>query len=83
MCGIVGIISQKKEELSKIGAATQTLSKRGPDNQSTQLFDGLALGHARLSIIDTSEAANQPFTDLSERYTIVFNGEIFNFKELK
>ncbi|MGE0561502.1 MAG: asparagine synthase (glutamine-hydrolyzing) [Flavobacteriales bacterium] len=83
MCGIVGIISQNKEELSKIGAATQTLSKRGPDNQSIQLFEGLALGHARLSIIDTTEAANQPFTDVSERYTIVFNGEIFNFKELK
>lgn len=83
MCGIVGIISQNNQELGKIGVATQTLSKRGPDNQSTQLFDGLALGHARLSIIDTTDAANQPFMDVSERYTIVFNGEIFNFKELK
>lgn len=83
MCGIVGIISQNKDELTKIGAATQTLSKRGPDNQSTQAFEHLALGHARLSIIDTSESANQPFADVSERYTIVFNGEIFNFKELK
>ncbi|MCB0380905.1 MAG: asparagine synthase (glutamine-hydrolyzing), partial [Flavobacteriales bacterium] len=83
MCGIIGIISQNNQELGKIGVATQTLSKRGPDNQSTQLFDGLALGHARLSIIDTTEAANQPFLDVSGRYTIVFNGEIFNFKELK
>ena len=83
MCGIVGIISKNKEELHKIEAATQTLSKRGPDNQSTQLFDGLAFGHARLSIIDTTNAANQPFSDQTGRYTIVFNGEIFNFQELK
>lgn len=43
----------------------------------------LSLGHARLSIIDTSKLANQTFTDVSERYTIVFNGEIYNYKELK
>ena len=43
----------------------------------------MGLGHARLSIIDISNAANQPFTELSERFTIVFNGEIFNYKELK
>lgn len=83
MCGIVGIISKNKEELHKIETATQTLSKRGPDNQSTQLFDGLAFGHTRLSIIDTTNAANQPFSDQTGRYTIVFNGEIFNFQELK
>ncbi|MBX2960433.1 MAG: asparagine synthase (glutamine-hydrolyzing) [Flavobacteriales bacterium] len=83
MCGIVGIISQNNQELGKIGVATQTLSKRGPDNQSSQVFENLALGHARLSIIDTTEAANQPFMDVSGRYTIVFNGEIFNFQELK
>jgi asparagine synthase (glutamine-hydrolysing) len=83
MCGIVGIISKNKEELHKIEAATQTLSKRGPDCQNTFFYQNLALGHARLSIIDTSEAANQPFSDESQRFTIVFNGEIFNFNELK
>jgi len=83
MCGIVGIISKNKEELHKIEAATQTLSKRGPDCQNNFFYQNLALGHARLSIIDTSEAANQPFSDESQRFTIVFNGEIFNFNELK
>ena len=83
MCGIVGIISKNNEELNKIVAATQTLSKRGPDNQNTQFFEHLAFGHARLSIIDTSLAANQPFTENSGRFTIIFNGEIFNFLELK
>lgn len=83
MCGIVGIISKNKEELHKIEVATQTLSKRGPDNQHVFYHNNVALGHARLSIIDTTESANQPFTDESGRYIIVFNGEIFNFLELK
>lgn len=83
MCGIVGIISSSNEQLNAITKATQQLNKRGPDNQSTLNFDGIALGHARLSIIDTSEAANQPFSDTTNRYTIVFNGEIYNYQELK
>ena len=83
MCGIVGIVSSNQKELSKIASATRTLSQRGPNNRSTEKFDNLSLGHARLSIIDTSIAANQPFKDDSERYTIVFNGEIYNYKTLK
>jgi asparagine synthase (glutamine-hydrolysing) len=83
MCGIVGIISSDQKELSKIATATRTLSKRGPDNRSTVKFENLSLGHARLSVIDTSKSANQPFTDVSERFTIVFNGEIYNYQELK
>lgn len=83
MCGIVGIVTKSKKQLAFIDSATQTLIKRGPDNQTTQQFSGLALGHARLSIIDRSESANQPFKDKSKRYTIVFNGEIYNYKTLK
>ena len=83
MCGIVGIVSTNEKELSKIATATRTLSKRGPDNRSTEKFKNLSLGHARLSIIDTSKAANQPFKDKAERYTIIFNGEIYNYLELK
>jgi len=83
MCGIVGIVSSKEQELNKIVEATRTLSKRGPDNQSTENFNKLSLGHARLSIIDTTEGANQPFTDDSNRYVMVFNGEIYNYQELK
>lgn len=86
MCGIVGVInhSLNQEVLTKfMRISLERLTKRGPDFQSAYQNDKVALGHARLSIIDTTEAANQPFWDESKRYCIVFNGEIFNFKSLK
>ena len=86
MCGIVGVInhSLNTEVLTKfMKISLERLSKRGPDFQSAYQNDKVALGHARLSIIDTSESANQPFWDESKRYCIVFNGEIFNFQSLR
>ncbi|HSH65086.1 MAG TPA: asparagine synthase (glutamine-hydrolyzing), partial [Bacteroidia bacterium] len=86
MCGITGILafnSSGKTYLNKIQVATQSLINRGPDGGGTYIHNKLALGHRRLSIIDTSDAANQPFTDIEGRYTIVFNGEIFNYKQLR
>lgn len=62
--------------------AVNCLSKRGPDFQKIQSFPNAILGHARLSIIDTSAAGNQPMSDSAGRYTIVFNGEVYNFKEI-
>jgi asparagine synthase (glutamine-hydrolysing) len=64
-------------------AATDTLSQRGPDSSGTFTHGYVGLGHRRLSIIDTSSDGRQPMTDETERYTIIFNGEIFNFPELK
>jgi asparagine synthase (glutamine-hydrolysing) len=84
MCGIAGVVSFNSNGEEKIGlveAAIKKLHKRGPDHTSTYTYKNVAFGHARLSIIDTSNAAHQPFTDASGRYTIVFNGEFFNFKE--
>lgn len=86
MCGICGLIS-----FDEVGAAQQArlpyaltaLSKRGPDHQAAFHQQNLSLGHARLSIIDTSAAGHQPLTEPTERYTIVFNGEIYNFKALR
>ena len=66
-----------------IAKATEVLSKRGPDVQDIYHNDHIGLGHRRLSIIDTSEQSNQPFWDNSQRYCLVFNGEIYNYKELK
>ena len=86
MCGITGILafnSLGKKYVSKIDAATKSLQNRGPDGDGIYQHQQLALGHRRLSIIDTSNAASQPFTDTTERYTIVFNGEIFNYKQLR
>lgn len=86
MCGITGIMVFKedgKQYLPKIDAATDCLIARGPDGRGIYAHKSVALGHRRLSIIDTSNAASQPFTDASGRYTIVFNGEIFNYKELR
>src|SRR3989344_3445365 len=86
MCGITGILAfneKGKHYLSKVSAATYSLLKRGPDGEGIYFNKNVALGHRRLSIIDTSNAAAQPFTEISERYTIVFNGEIFNYKQLR
>lgn len=85
MCGIAGIIqstpTSPRESLQKM---VQALSHRGPDGSSSwQNTDGsVLLGHCRLSIIDLSQAAAQPMHYL-ERYTIVHNGEIYNYIELR
>ena len=86
MCGITGLISSNDISPStkkKFEEATHALDHRGPN--ATQVFvdNHVMLGHNRLSIIDLDSRSNQPMTDLSGRYTIVFNGEIYNFKELK
>jgi asparagine synthase (glutamine-hydrolysing) len=84
MCGISGIISFNKESepwLSRINQINDTLSSRGPDNGNVFISENLALGHRRLAIIDTSAGGNQPMSDESGRYTIVFNGEFFNYRE--
>ena len=85
MCGIVGVVHKNKTLVDKnlLQNAVKTLAQRGPDNQSIEIFNHVGLGHARLSIIDTSTSANQPFTDYSGRYTLVYNGEIYNYQSLK
>ena len=86
MCGITGIFAFNeigRMQLIHLENATQALSKRGPDHHQTYLDQLVGLGHRRLSIIDTSNAAHQPMSDQSERYTLVFNGEIYNYKSLK
>jgi asparagine synthase (glutamine-hydrolysing) len=86
MCGITGIFSFNlvgKFNKVNITAATMSLEKRGPDFQDIYIDEWIGLGHRRLSIIDTSAAGNQPMWDESKRYCIIFNGEIFNYRELK
>jgi asparagine synthase (glutamine-hydrolysing) len=84
MCGITGFYQFRKEGnlVDYLDAATNSLHLRGPDAAGTYAEGSVGLGHRRLSIIDTSTLGNQPMSDPSDRYTIVFNGEIFNYKEL-
>jgi asparagine synthase (glutamine-hydrolysing) len=86
MCGITGVFAYNlvgKFSKIHIQAATQALHKRGPDHQNVYVSEWVCLGHRRLSIIDTRSIAHQPMWDTSGRYGIVFNGEIFNYQELR
>jgi len=87
MCGIAGIICrQKKQNLeTKIKAMTKVLESRGPDGEGYLLNhgEGIYLGHRRLSIIDLSERANQPLFNEDKNLALVFNGEIYNYIELR
>lgn len=86
MCGIVGVnnlTGAAKKYEQHLDSALQTLSNRGPDNRGKFFHNRVGLGHTRLSIIDVSESGSQPMFDESGRYAIVYNGEIYNFKELR
>jgi len=86
MCGITGYFALQQEavtNLSKVKQSTDKLFLRGPDCGNYVNDGKVALGHRRLSIIDTSNAANQPMQDVSGRYTLVFNGEILNYRQLE
>lgn len=84
MCGISGILSfngkYNREDIHKMN---EVLSHRGPDDEGTYFDDYIGLGHRRLSIIDLSKAGHQPMSDESKRYWIVFNGEVYNYLEIK
>ena len=85
MCGITGLLAfstSGKERLSQIGHANAQLYRRGPDSGAEYTGEQIALGHRRLSVIDTTSCAAQPMKDVSGRYVIAFNGEIFNFAQL-
>ena len=86
MCGITGVFAftdAGRNSLSALQASTDAIVSRGPDSQGHFVFDQCGLGFRRLAILDLSADGNQPMTDESGRYTIVFNGEIFNFSELR
>ncbi|MBN8653011.1 MAG: asparagine synthase (glutamine-hydrolyzing) [Cytophagales bacterium] len=86
MCGITGVFAFNllgKFNMIHVTAATIALEKRGPDAHDVYTDEFVGLGHRRLSIIDTSAVANQPMWDSQKRYCIVFNGEIFNYQELR
>lgn len=86
MCGINGIFSfNEAGRFHSINhaKATDALAHRGPDDQGQYIKEHISLGHRRLSIIDLSEHGHQPMHDATDRYVIVFNGEIYNYKSLR
>ena len=85
MCGIAGIckFSSGSNDSAKIRQMTSAMVHRGPDSEGFYEDDLISLGHRRLSVIDLSAKSNQPFTDASGRYVIVFNGELYNYLDVR
>jgi asparagine synthase (glutamine-hydrolysing) len=87
MCGICGFVG--RSDLGLVREMTATLAHRGPDGSGERLFEArdgrpaAALGHRRLSIIDTSERGAQPMPYANGRYWITYNGELYNYRELR
>jgi asparagine synthase (glutamine-hydrolysing) len=88
MCGIFGILASSRVQQETLAAALQSLRHRGPDDSGTTIIPiasggELGLTHTRLSIIDLSPLGHQPMRDPVTGNWIVFNGEIYNFRELR
>lgn len=85
MCGIAGLIDLQGHAIDqdRLQAMVNVLGHRGPDFTSTLLDRDVGLGHTRLSILDVSDHANQPMQTIDGRYVIVYNGELYNFRELR
>ena len=86
MCGILGAYSKSQEHLpsnSKFLESLDLLEHRGPDSEGVFSFEKGMLGHKRLSIIDLTSASSQPFLDNNKDFALTYNGEIYNFLEIK
>ena len=85
MCGVAGFINLDGSLASKkqIKAMTDSIAHRGPDGEGQWVEKNVALGHRRLAIIDLSEDAAQPMSSDNSRYLITYNGELYNFREIK
>jgi asparagine synthase (glutamine-hydrolysing) len=85
MCGIVGLVDLAGEPVSPaiLKRMTDSIAHRGPDGEGQWIEGPVGLGHRRLSIIDLSPAGHQPMVSADHRYVISYNGEIYNFQQLR
>jgi len=83
MCGISGIVSPDNSRRKGVMQMIDSMNHRGPDYQDIWEGELCTLGHNRLAIIDLDSSSNQPMISHNERYVLVFNGEIYNYQELK
>lgn len=91
MCGIVGLVCSESESASmapKLSAAVNCLLHRGPDGHGSDTYrignrNAVSFGHTRLAILDLSDAGLQPFNSKDNMYSLTFNGEIYNYREIR
>ncbi len=85
MCGICGIINfnNSRVESGDIKKMMKQIKHRGPDDEGSFVHKNVGLGFVRLSILDLTKSGHQPMYDEKKRYVIVFNGEIYNYIELR
>lgn len=85
MCGIAGVVQLNGAPSSPalLQAMTDAIAHRGPDGEGHWIEGGVALGHRRLAIIDLSPLAHQPMVSVEHRYVLTYNGEIYNYRELR
>ena len=83
MCGIVGFTNNIENADEVLGKMMDRIKHRGPDAEGKYIDDNVALGHRRLSIIDVSSSGDQPIFNEDNSLVIVFNGEIYNYKEIR
>ncbi len=85
MCGITGFINLDQEPASEtiLNDMNKAIIHRGPDGIGSWIENNVGIGHTRLAILDLSNAAKQPMTSSNNRFVLTYNGEIYNFKEIK
>ena len=85
MCGIAGFVHVNGDPASPVTLKkmTEAVAHRGPDGEGCFVEGPAAIGHRRLAIIDLSSAGNQPMHSPDGRYVLTYNGEVFNFRELR
>src|SRR5215469_7066072 len=89
MCGIAGSVApsgnpaNRRSQLESVQRMITCMSARGPDAEGLWAGEGVVLGHRRLAIIDLDSRSNQPMFSADGRYVLVFNGEIYNYRQLR
>jgi asparagine synthase (glutamine-hydrolysing) len=83
MCGIAGVLRPRGDVVTAVRAMHDAIAHRGPDGEGVEVLDGAVLAHRRLSIIDLSPAGAEPMWDAGRRVCITYNGEIYNYRELR
>lgn len=85
MCGITGLIHLDNNPVSPVvlQRMTDAIAHRGPDGEGHWIEGNVGLGHRRLAILDLSPAGHQPMASVSQRYVMAYNGEVYNFRELR